>query len=131
MHRSTPIVPLVLAAAVGLAMTSPTAQAAPDGKAIYTTRCASCHQATGQGVPGVFPPLAGAEIVNGPGAEHIKIVLKGLSGPIKVKGKMYNGAMPPHSMMSDADIAAVINFERAAWGNKGTPVTPAQVKAQR
>jgi nitrite reductase (NO-forming) len=131
MNQTNRIVPLVIATALGLALTSPAAQAAPDGKAVYLSRCASCHLANGQGIPTVFPPLAGAEIVNGPGAEHIKIVLYGLSGMIQVKGKIYNGAMPPHAMLSDADIAAVINFERAAWGNKGKPVTPAQVKAQR
>jgi mono/diheme cytochrome c family protein len=96
------------------------------------TRCASCHQANGQGLPRVFPPLAGAEIVNGPAAEHITIVLRGKSGPMKVKGQMYNGMMPPFAgMMTDAEIAAVITYERTTWGNKGGAVTAAQVKARR
>jgi mono/diheme cytochrome c family protein len=108
------------------------AAAAPDGKAIYMARCAMCHQANGQGAPGVYPPLAGAEIPNGPAAKHILIVLNGMSGPIKVKGKPYNAVMPPHkALLKDDEIAAVVTYERTSWGNKGGPVTAAQVKALR
>ncbi|MNL82723.1 Cytochrome c-552 precursor [compost metagenome] len=79
----------------------------------------------------MFPPLAGAEIPNGDATEHIKIVLHGKSGPMKVLGKDYNGAMPPFGQLSDEEIAAVVNHERTSWGNKGSAVTPAQVKALR
>lgn len=132
MRRQPLVATLVAIAALGAAVLAPSAHAAPDGKAIYQARCASCHQANGQGVPNVFPPLAGAEIVNGPAKEHITIVLKGRTGPITVKGKTYNGAMPAHAgLMSDAEIAAVISYERTNFGNKGGAVTPAQVKALR
>lgn len=104
---------------------------AVDGAAVYQANCASCHQATGEGMPGVFPPLAGAEIPNGDATEHINTVLKGKSGPITVKGQQYNGAMPPFSQLSDDEIAAVVSYERTTWGNKGGAVTPAQVKALR
>ncbi len=101
------------------------------GEQVYTANCASCHQANGEGMAGTFPPIAGAEQANGPAEDHIKIVLNGLSGPIKVKGQEYNGAMPPFSQLSDEDIAAVITYERGSWGNTGGAVTPEQVKALR
>jgi mono/diheme cytochrome c family protein len=89
--------------------------------------CAACHQATGLGLPKTFPPLAGSLIVNGPPAPHIAIVLKGLVGPVKVKGEVYNSAMAPWESLSDAQIAGAINYERTHWGNKGIKVTPADV----
>ncbi|MBO9541830.1 cytochrome c [bacterium] len=101
------------------------------GEKVYAANCASCHQANGEGMPNVFPPLAGGEIPNGDAAEHIKTVLKGKSGPITVKGKQYNGAMPPFSQLTDEDIAAVVTYERTTWGNKGGAVSPDQVKALR
>jgi nitrite reductase (NO-forming) len=101
------------------------------GEAAYATNCASCHQAQGEGMSGVFPPLAGGEIPNGDATEHINVVLKGKSGPIKVKGVDYNGAMPPFAQLSDEDIAAIVTFERMSWGNTGGAVTPDQVKALR
>ncbi|HEY9856482.1 MAG TPA: c-type cytochrome [Stenomitos sp.] len=107
------------------------AGAKADGAALYSANCASCHQATGQGMAGTFPPLAGSEIPNGPAADHIKIVLHGKSGPITVKGQQYNGAMPPFPQLSDDEIAAILTYERTNWGNKGSAVTPAEVKALR
>ena len=108
------------------------AAAMPDGKALFMSRCAMCHQAAGQGMPNVYPPLAGSEFVNGPAAKHIQIVLKGLTGSIKVKGKPYNNVMPAQaSLMTDEEIAAVISYERTSWGNHGGKVTVAQVKALR
>lgn len=103
----------------------------PRGQAAYLARCAACHQANGQGVPGAFPPIAGAELPNGPAAEHIRMVLEGRTGPLTVKGQLYNGVMPPFASLSDAELADLISYERTAWGNRGTPVTPADVRAQR
>jgi mono/diheme cytochrome c family protein len=99
----------------------------PDAYAI----CSTCHQANGEGLPNTFPPLAGSEYVNGPGAPHIAIVLKGLTGPITVKGKSYNSVMTPWESLSDDQIAAAINYERASWGNTGAPVTSADVAKVR
>lgn len=93
--------------------------------------CAACHQPTGLGLPKTFPPLAGSLIVNGPPAPHIAIVLKGLVGPIKVKGETYNSAMAPWESLTDAQIAGAINYERTHWGNKGVKVTPADVAKVR
>ena len=104
----------------------------PDGKQVYATTCAACHQATGEGVSGVFPPLAGSEWVAGDEAKLARIILHGVTGPIEVAGETFNGMMPPWGgTMKDADIAAVITYVRSAWGNKAAPVTAATVASVR
>ena len=98
----------------------------------YTEICQVCHQATGLGVEGAFPPLAGSEWVTGRADIPIAIVLHGLQGEITVKGKKYNGAMTAWGgMMSDDDIAATLTYVRSSWGNRAPAVTPAQVRAVR
>jgi mono/diheme cytochrome c family protein len=104
----------------------------PDGKQVYATTCAACHQATGEGVSGVFPPLAGSEWVTGDESKLALIILHGVTGPIEVAGETYNGMMPPWGgTMKDADIAAVITYVRGAWGNKAAPITAAKVASIR
>ena len=100
----------------------------PDGKQVYATTCAACHQATGEGVSGVFPPLAGSEWVTGDDAKLVRIVLHGVTGPIEVAGETFNGMMPGWgTTLKDPDIAAVLTYVRGTWGNKGTPITAASV----
>jgi cytochrome c oxidase subunit 2 len=91
------------------------------GKAVYSANCASCHMPEGQGVAGLFPALDGSLIATGPAEEHINRVLNGLN------------LMPAFkSQLNDADIAAVITYERNSWGNAvGDMVQPADVKAAR
>jgi mono/diheme cytochrome c family protein len=97
---------------------------------VYAANCSSCHQANGQGVAGAFPPLAGNAIVNGDATKVIHIVKYGLTGPVQVAGKSYNGQMPAWSpQISDGDIASVITYIRSSWGNKASAVTAAQVTA--
>ena len=104
--------------------------AAADGKAIYDGKCASCHQATGQGIPTTFPPLAGNKDVTGDPAKVIAAVAKGVNGAITVNGKAYSGAMPAwRGQLTDADIAAVVTYIRSSWGNKASAVTEKQVSA--
>ena len=104
----------------------------PDGKQVYATTCAACHQATGEGVAGVFPPLVGSEWVTGDEGKLARIILHGITGPIEVAGETYNGMMPPWGgTMKDADIAAVITYVRSAWGNKAAPITAAKVASIR
>ncbi|HEU4720851.1 MAG TPA: cytochrome c [Gemmatimonadaceae bacterium] len=104
----------------------------PDGKQVYATTCAACHQSTGEGVAGVFPPLAGSEWVSGDEAKLARIILHGVTGPIEVAGETFNGMMPPWGpTMKDADIAAVLTYVRSAWGNKAAPVTAAKVASIR
>ena len=97
--------------------------AAADGAAIYAARCAACHQATGPGLPGVFPPLAGSEWVTGPDETLAAIVLHGVSGPLTVRGAAYDGAMPGFAaQLQDAELAAVLSFVRTQWGNAAPAV---------
>jgi len=106
--------------------------AAVDGAAVFSARCAACHQATGTGLPGVFPPLAGSNWVNGRDTTVIQIVLHGIQGSLTVNGVKYNGAMPNFgAQLSDAEIAAVLTHVRSQWGNKAGAVAAQQVAAQR
>ena len=92
------------------------------GKQVYTT-CAACHQANGEGVPGVFPALKGSPITTGDKAKHIQVVLHGRPGTAMQ-------AFGPQ--LNDADLAAVITYERNAWGNDtGDVIQPADIKAAR
>lgn len=96
---------------------------AADGAALFASRCAACHQAAGQGLPGVFPPLAGSEWVQGRPETVAAIVLHGIAGPLTVKGAKFNGAMPTFSdQLSDAEIAAVLSYVRSQWGNAAAPI---------
>ncbi len=110
-----------------------TAGAAPavDGKQVYGAKCASCHQANGLGVAGVFPPLAGAEWVVGSEKVLISLLLHGVQGEIVVKGNTYRGVMPAFGNLPDEEIAAVLSYIRSEWGNRASPITAAAVKAQR
>ena len=91
------------------------------GGKVYAASCAACHQPTGKGMPPAFPGLVGSKITTGPKAGHIGIVLKGKPGT----------AMASFAQLSDADIAAVITYERTAWGNNAGEVQPAEVAAAR
>ncbi|KWB75318.1 c-type cytochrome [Burkholderia ubonensis] len=110
---------------------SATAGAAPDGTQIFASRCASCHQVSGQGLPGVFPPLAGSEWVNGDAKVFARILLLGVNGNLSVKGATFNGTMPAFGSMSDDEIAAVGTHVRASFGNKSAVLTADIVKAER
>lgn len=98
----------------------------------YAEVCAVCHQATGLGLEGAFPPLAGSEWLTGRADIPIAIVLHGLQGPITVKGKPYGGAMMAWGgAMTDDDIAGTLTYARSQWGNRAAAVTTAQVRAVR
>jgi len=101
------------------------------GAAVYARTCIACHQPTGKGLPPVFPSIAGTPIVVGNPELPIKFILQGLMGPITVDGVTFNSMMPPVAGVSDQDIADVLTYVRQSFGNKGTLVTPAQVKAVR
>ncbi|WBY02662.1 cytochrome c [Ramlibacter tataouinensis] len=111
---------------------APASNVAVDGRQLYVAKCQACHQATGQGLPGVFPPLAKSEWVQDPVEVPLQILLHGLNGPIEVAGTTYNGSMPGFGgQMNDAELAAVLSFVRAEWGNTGAPVDAAAVQAAR
>lgn len=103
------------------------------GKRVYNMACLPCHQGTGMGTPGMFPPLAGSEWVTSEGHQRmIRIVLNGLAGPIEVAGNQYNNVMVPwRDTLKDEDVAAVLSYVRNEWGNKGSFVTPEEVAKVR
>jgi mono/diheme cytochrome c family protein len=99
--------------------------------------CVTCHQENGQGVPGIYPPLAGSEWAQGSADRVIRIVLFGLQGPVKVRGNEFGATVMPAFGptgtfgWSDEKIAAVLTYVRSEWGNKAAPVTPEQIAAVR
>jgi len=103
------------------------------GKKIFAANCQTCHQANGQGVPGQYPPLAGSEFTTGGSRRPAMIVLKGLQGPVKVKGQQYGTAVmqPWDKTLTDQKIADVLTYERSDWGNNASPVTAEQISALR
>lgn len=94
------------------------------GKQVFTTTCQACHQATGAGIPGTFPPLAESEWVNGPAKRMVAIILHGLQGEIHVKNQKFQNVMPPFKdQLKAEDIAAVATYVRNSFGNKSTQVS--------
>ncbi|MBU1396580.1 MAG: cytochrome c oxidase subunit II [Gammaproteobacteria bacterium] len=93
------------------------------GETVYQANCAACHQADGKGLPGVFPAISGAKIASGPIDAHIDVILNGRPGT----------AMAAFAgQLSDADIAAVVTYQRNAWDNKtGDLAQPAKIAAAR
>lgn len=105
-------------------------QDAKKGQGVYTKTCIACHQVTGVGVPGAFPPLAKSDYLNADVNRAIKQVIKGSTAPITVNGKKFTTPMPPQAL-SDQQIADVLTYVYASWGNSKKVITPAMVKAQR
>src|SRR5438105_9083423 len=103
------------------------------GKKIFAANCQTCHQANGLGVPGQYPPLAGSEFTTGGSQRMGMIVLKGLQGPVTVKGQQFGTAVmqPWDKTLTDKQIADVMTYERGDWGNSASPVTPEQIAALR
>ena len=91
------------------------------GETAYNTHCGACHQATGAGLPPAFPSLVDAPSVVGPKEGHIDIVLNGVQGT----------AMASFAYLSDADLAAVLTYERSSWGNAAGMVVPEDIAAAR
>lgn len=103
-----------------------------DGAEIYMTRCMSCHQMNGGGVPGVFPPLNGTEWVTGDKGRLIRVILNGVTGKIEVNGEAYSGAMPPWgSFLNDEEMADLLNYIRTSWDNEAPEVSPEEVEKVR
>src|SRR5690348_1640562 len=93
--------------------------------------CMQCHQDTGKGIPGTYPPLVGSPIVLGDLVTPVRILLHGLQGNITVEGATYNGQMPSWDRFSDEQIAAVLTYVRGSWTNEGSAVDPKLVTAIR
>jgi nitrite reductase (NO-forming) len=100
------------------------------GKKVFLTSCFACHLAEGQGLPGIFPPLAGSDYLKNNRVGAIRIPIKGLTGPITVNGKPYNNVMPPLPFTDD-QIADVLTYVMNSWGNDLGAVTVEEVKRVR
>lgn len=107
------------------------AGAAADGKQVFTANCVACHQATGKGLPGVFPPLDGSEWVQGDERTVVNILLHGVNGELTVMGNTFKGAMPSFQQLSDAELAAVASYVRGEWSNKAAPIKPELFTSER
>ncbi len=93
-----------------------------EGEKVYAGNCVACHQANGKGIPGTFAALDGSKIATGPKADHINIVMNGKTGT----------AMAAFKHLSDVQIAAVVTYERNAWGNTaGDVVQPSEINGFR
>ncbi len=93
-----------------------------DGKQLYAAQCVACHQASGKGLPGVFPPLDGSEWVNGDERVIANLLLHGIDGEMTVAGATYKGSMPGFKQLGDAELAALATHVRSQWSNKAAPV---------
>jgi mono/diheme cytochrome c family protein len=128
-----------------MATTSPAAPAAPSvesakpaaGEALFEEHCAICHQSTGEGIPGQFPPLAGNRDLFVSRDFPALVIIKGLQGMIEVGGESFNSAMPGFDFLSNDEVAALVAYIRSAWGNEKlrpadlAPIDAAAVKTAR
>ena len=105
---------------------------AAKGEKLFLANCAACHQATGLGVPGAFPPLVKSVWVTGSEDRLVKAILAGLAGEIEVNGVKYNGNMPNIGAgLKDGQIAHIATYVRQAWGNVAEPVMDTKVTEVR
>jgi len=100
------------------------------GERVYKEYCATCHQADGSGVPGMYPPLSSNEYIRNKD-QILRVVLDGMKGKVEIDGEVYNNFMAPHSHLTDLELASVISYVRASFGNSLDPVTIEEVAAAR
>ncbi len=103
------------------------------GKRIYNQNCVACHQADGNGLAGVYPPLVNSNWVQDDPDRLVNIVLAGMAGPVTVNGKEYNNAMTAFNRLSDQQIAAVLSYIRTdeSYNNGSYPVSEERVAKVR
>lgn len=107
------------------------ATGAEPSQSLYQTNCGACHQTSGQGLTGAFPPLAGNDSVVDNPDYVIETVLKGKQGELIVGDTTYNGVMPPMQHLTDQEIAQSVNYVLTSWGNDGNQVSTGQVAEKR
>lgn len=125
-------VAMVLGAGAGAAMAQ---GAAANGSELFGKHCAACHQADGEGIPGLAPPLVGvlkkvAEVEAGRGYIS-QVLLSGLAGTIKTRGLKFTGVMPAQSALSDRELAAVASYVLANFNGSVVALTPEGFAALR
>jgi len=97
------------------------------GRVLYNGTCSVCHQQNGEGLEGVFPPLANSDYLMADTRRSIEVVLNGLVGPVTVNGSPFNSVMPPMSQLNDDEIANILTFTLNNWGNEGDTVSSGEV----
>jgi nitrite reductase (NO-forming) len=100
------------------------------GRRVFLMACFACHQPNGQGLPAIFPPLAGSDFLKADRERAVRILLKGLTGPVVVNGKPYNSIMPPQPF-NDRQVADVLTFVMNSWGNDFGRVSTEEVAKAR
>jgi mono/diheme cytochrome c family protein len=105
------------------------------GAKVYSQNCASCHQGSGNGQAGVYPPMAGSEYVLGSKLRLAAILLKGVQGPLTVKGASYGTTVMPswEATITPDKLAALLTYLRGntQWGNNAGPVTEDEINAAK
>ncbi|MFY7998456.1 MAG: c-type cytochrome [Candidatus Kapaibacteriota bacterium] len=147
-HTNTPTTTVVNTASVGIATAhavayNPLAAAAlaaddkaslmAKGEKVYKGYCQTCHQANGQGLASVYPPVAASDYIKKNGIKDVALgVLWGRNGKMTVNGKEYNGVMAAiPSNYTDEDVAGVVTYVMNSWGNPGGTITTAEVTKLR
>lgn len=129
--KSVSSAPITAAASASAKGTLTLAQQIKAGGALYNGTCSVCHQAAGEGIPTVFPPLAKSDFLNADKVRAIGAVLNGLTGPVTVNGNTYNSVMPPMSQLNDDEVANILTYVLNSFGNNGGQVSAADVAHQR
>ena len=101
------------------------------GQQLFGGTCSVCHQANGEGLSGVFPPLAKSDYIAADPGRAISTVLRGLSGKVTVNGKEYNSVMPPMNQLNDDEVANILTYVLNSWGNAGGRISADEVKKVR
>ncbi|MGF1636436.1 MAG: c-type cytochrome, partial [Cyclobacteriaceae bacterium] len=101
------------------------------GKLVYTTYCRSCHQAGGEGSPGLYPPLTQSETVQGNKETLIRVILEGQKGLITVHGVEYNNEMAKMDYLTDKQISDVLTWLRSNFENNASSISEEEVKNVR
>lgn len=112
---------------------SPPATPMEIGKKVFSGNCANCHQASGEGQPGKYPPLPNSEWVVGSKERLTAILLKGVEGPLNVRGATYTTDVMPaqEALLTPEKIADLLTYIRGSWGNPAGPVTVDEVNAAK
>ncbi|MGY0195812.1 copper-containing nitrite reductase [Leptothrix sp. BB-4] len=101
------------------------------GQALFAGTCSVCHQANGNGLPGVFPPLTKSDYLAADPQRAISVVLHGLSGKVTVNGSEYNSVMPPMNQLNDDEVANILSYVMNSFGNGGGRISVDDVRKVR
>ena len=101
------------------------------GQQLFAGTCSVCHQANGQGLPNVFPPLAKSSLLASEPKRIVDIMLHGLSGKVTVNGTEYNSVMPPMTQLTDDEVANIATYVLNSWDNPGGQMHKEEVAKAR